>query len=117
MKNYIGPGATINFVAGAAFSSGDMVVLPECAGIAANDIANGVEGVISIEGEYQYTKVAGTAFAAGDLLNYDASADNLTKATTGAAGDVTNVGICTEAALSAATLCKVKLLPGHGTFT
>lgn len=114
MKNYVGPGNTVQFTAAAAITAGDIVVLPELVGIAQNDVASGAVGVLVIEGEFEYDKATGTAHAVGDLLDYDVSADNVSTGITPASGDVTNFAVCTEAAASGATRTKFKLLPGQG---
>ena len=115
MDNYIGPGETCRFVASGAVTAGSIVVLPELVGVAAEDVADTATGVMAIEGEFEYTKTAGTAHAIGDLLDYDVSANSVSKGITPASGDVTNFAVCTEAAGSAATRTKFKLLPGAGT--
>ena len=115
MKNYVGPGDTVQFVSSGGDSAGDIIVLPELVGIAANDVADTETGVAVIEGEFSYAKTTGTAWAVGDLLDYDVSADEVSKGITPASGDVTNFAVCTEAAASGATRGKFKLLPGAGT--
>ena len=88
MKNFVSEGKTVTFTAGAAYTSGDVVPLGKMAGIAANDIANGAVGVAVIEGEFNLAKTTGTAYAIGDLLDWDVSAAKLGKAITPASGDI-----------------------------
>ena len=115
MKNFISNGSAISFTAGIAYTSGDIVVFPELVGVAADDIANAAVGVAVLDGEFEYTKIAGTAHAIGDLLDYDLSADSVGKGITPAAGDVTNFAVCTAAAASAAVLTRFRLILGAGT--
>lgn len=114
---YVQPGNTLTHTAAAAISSGDVVELNDVVGVALGDIANGSDGEVMVTGVFTLAKVAGTAFAQGDKLNWDASANNFTKATTSAAGDITAAGVAAAAALSAATTCNVLLTPGTGTGT
>lgn len=116
MKNYVGSGHTVQFTAGSAISSGDVVVLGTATvGIAANDVASGAVGVAVIEGEFRVDKITGTAWAVGDILDYDVSAGDFGKAITPTTGDMENCAVCTEAAADSAATGKVRLLPGNGT--
>ena len=115
MKNFVSEGKTVTFTAGAAYTSGDVVPLGKMAGIAANDIANGAVGVAVIEGEFNLAKTTGTAYAIGDLLDWDVSAAKLGKAITPASGDIEDFCVAMEAAASGATTCRVKLVQGLAT--
>ena len=117
MKNYIGPGKTCRFVASGAVLSGAVVVTPALVGIAAENVADTETGVMAIEGEFEYDKATGTAWAVGDLLDYDVSADKFDKGITPATGDVSDCAVCTVAAGTNDTRGKFKLLPGKGVVT
>ena len=114
-KTYVQPGNTLTHTAAAAISSGDIVPMNDIVGVALGDIANGSDGEVMVTGVFTVTKVAGTAFAQGDKLNWDDSNGYFTKSTTAAAGDVTSAGVAAAAALSAATVCNILLTPGTGT--
>ncbi|MCA0275864.1 MAG: DUF2190 family protein [Proteobacteria bacterium] len=83
MKNYVQPGnsLTVPAPAGGAIS-GKPVVIGSLRGFAASTAAEGGDVAIGRVGVYSYTKAAGTAWAAGDKVYYDATADNFTKTAT-----------------------------------
>ena len=120
--SYVGPGATVDYTAGSAISSGDVVVMGVASttdgstvGVALTDIANGDVGAVAIEGVFDLTKVTGAVIAQGSVVNWDDSAsavdDHLS---TAASGDVEGFGIAMEAAGSGVLVIKVKLMPGLG---
>ncbi|MDJ0513073.1 MAG: DUF2190 family protein [Methyloceanibacter sp.] len=111
--NYVGPGAVLDYTnAGSAISSGDVVVMGSTVGIALVDIATGATGAVATEGIFTVAKVAGTAWAVGDKLDWDASESAFGKGITAAAGDVVGAGIAGAVAGSAATTGQIKLLGG-----
>jgi len=116
MKNYVSPGDTIVVTTAAAHTSGDVVVTNEVVGIAMDDALIAVSAVLAIEGVYRLAKDNGTAINEGDLVDFDASVPEVTKAIVAAAGDVENFGIAMETVVLAGTFINVKLLPGAGTF-
>lgn len=105
MKNYICEGENIEFTAGADVKSGDPVVIGELVGISATDVANGAEGVASIEGVYVVKKKAADVVAKGALLYWDATAKEAT--VTAATNKV--IGYAYEASGATVTLVSVKL--------
>lgn len=100
---------------GSAISAGDVVVIGDCVGIALVDIASGASGAVAIEGVHAVTKVAGTAWAQGDKIDYDASASGFDIGVTAASGDVEDCGVAALAAASGDTTAYLKLTPGTGT--
>ena len=119
---YVGPGGSVDYTAGSAISSNDVVVMGVASttdgstvGVAMTDIANGSVGAVAIEGVFNLPKVTGAVIAQGSVVNWDDSAsaveDHLS---TAASGDVEGFGIAMEAAGSGVLTIKVKLMPGLG---
>jgi len=108
-------GDVLDYVAGSAISSGDIVVSGDIVGVAVSDIASGDTGALCVEGVIEVTKVAGEAWVVGDKLGYDVSATGFDKTFTSAAGDVTTCGVAAKAAGSADVVGYIKLTPGTGT--
>ena len=114
----------VDHTAGAAYSSGDVVVLGTVAGqactvgVALTDIASGAVGPVAIRGTFNLTKVSGAVIVQGELVDWDDSAsavdDNVA---TSATGDVPGFGMAMESAGSGVTTIAVQLLPGMGTLT
>lgn len=102
-----GANLTINFLAGAAKTSGDIEELADCIGVWLDDTANGATGPLLLMGEVIIAKIAGTAFSVGDKLYWDTTNNGLTKTKTD-----TPCGICTFAAASGDTTARVFLNPG-----
>lgn len=108
MNNFVAEGKTIKYAnTGSAISSGDVVVLGAGIGVAVTDIAatTGV-GSVLVEGVVEIAKVSGTAFTQGAKLYWDSGNSELT---TTAQGNLA-VGVAYEAAASADTTAKVKLV-------
>lgn len=116
MKNYIGPGTTVQIATGTARTSGDVVVENELVGVIAEDATTTETPVMSIEGVFRLAKENSTAINAGDLVDWDVSAGEVGKGITPAAGDVENFGIAMETVADVGTQINVKLIPGGGTF-
>lgn len=116
-RKYLQKGDTIKYTnAGSAITAGAVVAMNDIVGIADVDIAATTgEGSVSIEGCFEVTKIAGTAWNLGDSVDWDASLVAFGKGITPAAGDVLLAAVCIEAAASGATTAKVKLVPGAGT--
>ena len=114
-KNYVADGNVVDHVAGSAISSGDVVPLGDCAGVALVDIANTEIGAVAITGVFTVAKVTGVAWAQGDSLDWDASNTAFGKDVTPAAGDIENCAVAYADAGSAAAEGQVKLTPGTGT--
>ena len=112
--NYLHPGNALTLVAAATITSGSVVVVGDCVGIAANDGASGDEVTVHVEGVFEVPKTAGTAWSLGDSLDFDVSASAFHKGLTEAAGDVSNCAVAAASAAAGATTAAVKLTPGAG---
>jgi len=116
--NFKQNGDSLSVTAGAAYSSGDVVVAAETIGVAINHIASGAVGLIAVTGVYNVPKVSGAVIAAGEGVYYDISAaafdDNLATAAT---GDITGACTAWEGAGSGVTTIAVKLNTAIGTVT
>ena len=107
--NYRQPGDVLDYTAGADIASGEFVALGDSIGVALNDIAGGSTGPVAVEGVFEVAKTAGTAWALGDKLDWDASASAFDKGLTAASGDIAGCAIAAADALAAATTATVKL--------
>lgn len=121
MKNFIYDGKTLNWTngTGSAVTAGSPVVVGNIIGVAATDIANGATGVLAIEGVFELPKVdgaSGHAIGQGEKVLFDVSAGKFDLATaTPATGDVSVCCVAAEAAVTTATVAKIKLNVGVGT--
>ena len=115
--NYVQKGDVIAFTAGAAHSSGDVVVIGALIGVALSDVANGAEGQAQISGVFELPKATAAVIGAGESLTWDSSAGNFDdNAATPATGDVTGAAaVAIEAAGNGATTVKVRLTGVPGT--
>jgi len=119
--NYVQDGGVIDYSnAGAAISSGDVVVIGNQIGIALVDIAATTgTGAVAMEGVFDVPKVDAAVIAQGENVIYDVSASKFDDGSaTPASGDVSVCCIAWEA-LGATTSAniKVKINVGVGTVT
>lgn len=115
MQNFIESGQTVNYTepGSAAISSGDVVEMGDkTLGVALGDIAISGTGPVAILGGFSVTKVAGTAWAVGDVLDWDTTAGAFDRDLTLATGDIGDCGIVLQAAASGDVLGVVGLMPG-----
>jgi len=113
-KKYVQRGDVIDFTAGSAISSGDVVEMQHCLGVALADIANGEVGAVAIEGVFDLPKVSAAVFVAGEKLIYDTSANAFDDSSaTPASGDLTGAAIAVNPGANGETTCRVKLTPGN----
>jgi len=82
MKNSISDGTTIDFTAGAAYSSGDLVLVGKLVCVAVSDVANGAVGTARNEGVFNVPVLGTDVVAQGDSLWFDAGNARLTKTAT-----------------------------------
>lgn len=116
--NFVQDGKVIDYTAGADISSGDVVELQHCLGVALADIANGATGAVAIEGVFTLPKVSGAVFAVGEKLVWGTSAGAFDDSSaTPATGDLTGAAIAVKAGANGETTCTVKLTPGNVTRT
>ena len=109
---YRNSGEEINYTpSGADVDAGDVVVLDELIGIAKTDIADGVEGSLTIEGRFTVAKEGGggVTFAQGALVYWD-DTGKVAVATDGG-GANNQMGKAIAAAADADTTVEVKLIP------
>lgn len=78
MKNFVQEGDKILFTAGATTASGAGVKVGVRFGVATADIANGVVGVVAMEGVYTIPKLGTDVVAQGALLYWDDTNKRLT---------------------------------------
>jgi len=103
-------GDTIPYIpSGAAVAAGQVVVVGDIVAVAKQDIADGVEGALYVEGVFECAKTAGVgeAIAVGVKVYWDDSANVVTTT----AGALKVMGVTTIAAADAATVTRVKLTP------
>lgn len=112
-KSYVQEGDTLDYVAGSAISSGDIVVIGNLVCVALADIANGATGSVKCTGVFDLPKKTG-AINVGDLIDYDLSTTNFSTGITAATGDITKCGVAVAAAASGDATVRVKLTPGSG---
>lgn len=107
---YVQPGEVMEFTAGQAYSSGDVIILGGLLGVVLADVANGAVGQAGISGVYTLPKVSAAVIAAGERVQWDTSAGAIEDAAfTAAATDLTNCGIAFEAAGNGVTTINVLL--------
>lgn len=114
---YIGPGETIQWTNSTSVgeSSGAVIDINGTLGVLLVDIAAGQSGSVRIDGIFSLAKATGYAASVGDRLVWDLNAENFVAESASLnTGDVTGAVICVEAAASAATTVKVRLIPGVG---
>ena len=77
-KNYIQPGAVIDYVAGANIASGQMVLMGARVGVALAAIASGATGPIQVSGVFTVAKLSTDVVTQGALLYWDNANSRLT---------------------------------------
>lgn len=104
--NYIQDGEVLDFTngSGSDIASGAVVVSNDLVGVALTDIADGDTGAVATEGVFEVAKETPLAINFGDKVYWDVANSRVDKTNTN-----TPMGICAEAAGSAATTVKVKL--------
>lgn len=115
MQNFIEAGNPVNYTepGTAAISSGDVVEMGDkTLGVALGDIALSGTGPVAISGGFTVPKTAGTAWAVGDVLDWDTSAGEFARDLTLATGDIGDCAIVLQAAGSADVTGVALLLPG-----
>ena len=111
-------GDVIDHTPAGAISSGDVVELTNCVGVALTDIAASATGAVAIEGVFTVPKVSAAVFAVGEKLIWDTSAGAFDDSSaTPATGDITGAAVAVIAGANTETTCTVKLTPGNTTVT
>ena len=105
---------TVDYTAGSAITSGDVLVLGSTdakkvrVGVALTDIANGAVGAVAITGCFALAKVSAAVIAQGDSVNWDSSVSSVEdNAHTTAAGDVAEFGMADLAYGSGTTTANI----------
>ena len=101
---YVQKGHVINHLAGAEYAAGDVVVIGSRVGVAQVAIASGAVGAVQLGGVFEMPSVSSAAFAVGDKLYWDDSAQKLTEVV----GAVV-AGLCIELKATAGAVGKVLL--------
>lgn len=83
MRNYIGPGDTVEVVAPGEVSSGDGVLVDHLFGIAVKDSDTGDEVEIKTTGVFELPKVSAQAWAVGEAIYWDDDNSRCTTVDTG----------------------------------
>lgn len=114
--NYIQEGDVIDYVAAAAITSGDVVVVGTLLCVALADIAIGDTGALAVEGVFELPKAAAAVIGQGETITWDVSAGNCDdNLAVPAAGDLTLGCVAVEAADATKTTVKVALNVGVNT--
>jgi len=101
---------------GSKISSGDVVEYGALVGVALADIAVGDSGSVRFSGKFNsMPKATGSAWTAGDLLDWDTSAGKFDKGITPATGDITGCAVAAADAASGDTSGMVLLSRQAGT--
>lgn len=106
MKNFIQHGKMLTLLAPANLLSGAVVIVGSIVAIAAHDAAVNTPVEAATEGVFDLPKTAPEVWAQGAAVYWDAGTS---KATTVGTGNLPLIGVATEAALSAATIGRVKI--------
>lgn len=117
MYTRVSEGEVIEFTAGSAYSSGDVVAVGPLVGVVVADVASGAVGQLAVTGVFRLPKLDAAVIAVGDQVAWDTSSSAVDDPNiTPAAGDVTAFGVALEA--KGATTSEnilVRLSPGAGT--
>ena len=108
-KNYVGPGKTIAFIAGAAISSGALVKIGNLLGVALHDVASGAQGQAAIEGEFTVPKLSTAVITAGLPVAFSVANGYVFLNAAAATGDLTSCAVAVEAAGNPSNFVKIKL--------
>lgn len=105
---YIQNGSNINYTNGGAsdIAAGDVVGLGTRIGIAAAAIPVGALGTVITEGVFEAPAISTAAFALGDQVYWDATAEKLTNVSEGN----TLAGWCIAAKAESGATARIKLL-------
>lgn len=97
MGQFLGQGNTIKHTPGSAVSAGDVVVIEDKVFVAKSDIAAGVEGELSTNGEFKFDKTAATVYTKGKALYWTGTEATETEGTNKYIGYVTVAALSGDA--------------------
>ena len=80
---YVMSGDVIDYVAGSAISSGQVLLVGVRVGVALADIANGATGAVAMEGVFTIAKLSTDVVAQGAALYWDNTNSRLTTTASG----------------------------------
>lgn len=85
MNTYRSNGKTIAYAnaSGDDIASGDLVCVGDMVGVAVADIADGADGVLSVDGEHEVAATSGEAWSQGDQVYGDPDTAALTAVASG----------------------------------
>ena len=119
MRNLVSDGKRINLTLAAAILSGNALQIGDMLGVASVDGEIGDNIAFAIRQVYELPKATAVIIAAGESVNWDASANGglgeITNVATAGVGDVTALGVAMEAVGAGPVLIAVQLTPGSGT--
>lgn len=104
-SKFVMSGEVIDYVAGGAISSGQVLLIVNRVGVALNPIANGATGAVAVKGVFTIAKLSTDVVAQGDLLYWDAGNSRLTTT----AGTHKLAGYAFAAAGNGATTVEISL--------
>ena len=104
-RNFLQPGKVLTVVATGDVASGSFQVVGAIFGVATTSAKAGQEYELETGGVFTLAKTAGTAWAMGDALYYDAATKSFTKTV----GSNIKVGVAAQSAASASALGAVRL--------
>ena len=113
MENHVQRGCTIQFTAGEALKSGDLIILGVTPAVVINDTADTAEGVAETEGVFRVPKVAGALMAQGTSVSYVTADKAVQTAAPNAGLGFTGIGTVWTAAIAADTEVLIKLSTKH----
>lgn len=116
---YVQPGQTIDYTLTGTVTSGDIVPLKHCIGIALKSGVSGDVIAVAIEGVFEnVAKVTAAVFVVGEKLLWDTTAAKFDDSSASpATGDILGAVVAIIAGASSDTTCTVKLTPGNATLT
>lgn len=109
--------APVPFVAGAAYSAGDVVVLTSgMLGIVVNDVASGATGLAHTQGDFEVAATSASAILSGEKVVWDSSASAFEdSAFSPATGDVSSGAMAVSASGVGVTTVWIRLAQWFGT--
>lgn len=109
-KNFHGAGDVLPFVAAAALTSGQGLLLEDTFGVVAGAYASGADAQLELVGVWELPKKTADVLAAGDKVYWDDTNKEITLTAT----SNKLVGFAWEAADGSVSLVKVRLIPNAG---
>ena len=112
--NYSQDGCIIDFAPAADVASGALLAVGGLVGVAISDLVATVAGPVGIDGVYDVPKTLANSLDVGDVINFNATAGEVTSGA-GGTGGITGCGTVIAAADGAMATAKVLLNITGGT--